>query len=116
MRKIACILGMVCVLTATSAFADAIKDRMKARKPSIVSMKRAEAVGESHGGYLVDLGSAKASVLKAENDDRYTVYVKIAKSQGSSPEQVGKRRAKSIAKSAKPGTWLQAASGEWYKK
>jgi uncharacterized protein YdbL (DUF1318 family) len=54
--------------------------------------------------------------VAAENNDRETVYAAIAKQQGTTAELVGKRRALQIANRAKPGQWVQDASGNWLQK
>ena len=54
--------------------------------------------------------------VDAENADRETVYLGISKQVGSTPLDVGKRRAAKIAEVASPGHWLQHPDGHWYQK
>ncbi len=108
------------LIAGASAFAgsDKIKTRMKERLPVITTLKAEGVVGENNKGYLEVIGAnkGKAGVITAENSDRKQVYTAIAKQQGTSVDLVGKRRAKQIAKKAKPGQWIQDQSGKWYQK
>jgi uncharacterized protein YdbL (DUF1318 family) len=108
------------LIGGVSAFAgsDNIKARMKERLPVIIALKSEGVIGENNKGYLEFIGGkqAKKDVIHAENSDRKQVYTAIAKQQGTSVELVGKRRAKQIAKKAKPGQWIQDHRGKWYKK
>ena len=108
------------LITGASAFAgsDKIKARMKERLPVITALKAEGVIGENNKGYLEVIGGKKAKkdVINAENSDRKQVYTAIAKQQGTSVDLVGKRRAKQIAKKAKPGQWIQDQSGKWYQK
>ena len=99
------------------AFGQDIKARIKARQPTLLELKAAGIIGENSAGYLEFRGSKKnEDVVKAENSDRRKVYTAIGKKTGSTAEVVGQRRALKIAELAKPGDWLQNASGKWYKK
>ena len=108
------------LITGVSAFAgsDKIKARMKERLPVITALKADGVVGENNKGYLELMGETreKSGVITAENRDRKEVYTAIAKQQGTSVDLVGKRRAKQIARKAKPGQWIQNQSGKWYQK
>jgi uncharacterized protein YdbL (DUF1318 family) len=110
----------IILITGASAFAgsDKIKARMKERLPVIAGLKSEGVIGENNKGYLEFIGGnqAKKNVINAENSDRKQVYTAIAKQQGTSVDLVGKRRAKQIAKKAKPGQWIQDQSGKWYQK
>jgi len=110
----------IILITGASAFAgsDKIKARMKERLPVITALKAEGVIGENNKGYLEVIGGKKAKkdVINAENSDRKQVYTAIAKQQGTSVDLVGKRRAKQIAKKAKPGQWIQDQSGKWYQK
>jgi uncharacterized protein YdbL (DUF1318 family) len=55
-------------------------------------------------------------VVIAENNDRQMVYEKIAKSENTTVEKVGRRRSIQLRELAKPGDWLQDNSGNWYRK
>ena len=74
-------------------------------------------VGESNRGFLELLGAAPdGGVVSAENSDREQVYAEIARQTGTSPDAVGRARARKIAENSRPGVWLQRESGEWYRK
>lgn len=110
------ILGIL--VTNAYSSSKAIKQRMIERLPVIKSLKDQGLVGENNKGYLEFVGQKKdkADVIKAENNDRKLVYGAIAKQQGTTVEVVGKHRAIQIANKARPGEWLQDATGKWYKK
>ena len=114
------LLLSVILITGASAFAgsEKIKARMKDRLPVITALKANGVVGENNKGYLEVIGAnkGKAGLINAENSDRKQVYTAIAKQQGTSVDLVGKRRAKQIAKKAKPGQWIQDQRGNWYQK
>ena len=114
------LLLSVLLITGASAFAGSaeIKARMKERLPVINALKAEGVIGENNKGYLEVIGGnqAKKDVITAENSDRKQVYTPIAKQQGTSVDLVGKRRAKQIAKKAKPGQWIQDQSNKWYQK
>ncbi len=95
-----------------------VKARMNQRLGDIDHLKASGAIGENLRGYLEvrDGGSSAASVVSAENADRETVYAAIAKQTGSSPETVGRARARQIAAGSASGVWLQHENGSWYKK
>lgn len=103
---------------AGQAWAQGIKERMRARLPVIVSLKANGAVGENNQGYLTVLDQSidKKDLITAENKDRQRIYAAIAKKQGTTPKLVGQRRAMQIAKKADPGTMVQDAKGNWRKK
>lgn len=97
---------------------DAVKARMVERQPSLDALRKEGFVGENNRGYTeVRKVSGNASeVSSAENRDRELVYADIARRAGSTPEQVGRARARQIAGSSAAGVWLQRESGEWYQK
>ena len=113
-------LGIVtCFIFFSSyAFASGEKDRMLNRLPVINQLKTQNIVGENNKGYLSFVGNKRVNtdVIDAENIDRRTVYMDIAKKNGISLEVVEKRRVLQISKKAKPGTWLQRENGSWYRK
>ena len=114
------LLLSVILITGASAFAgsEKIKARMKDRLPVINALKAEGIIGENNKGYLEFIGGnkAKEDVVNAENNDRKKVYSAIAKQQGTAFDLVGERRAKQIAKKAKPGQWIQDQSGKWHQK
>ncbi|MBT8367663.1 MAG: YdbL family protein [Deltaproteobacteria bacterium] len=110
------ILGIL--ITNAYSSSKEIKQRMIQRLPAIKALTDKGLVGENNEGYLEFIGKKqeKADVIKAENEDRKSVYSAIAKQQGTTVEVVGKHRAVQIANKADPGDWLQDANGKWYQK
>lgn len=100
------------------AFGQGIKERIKARQPIILALKAEGIIGENFAGYLEFRGSKKKNedVVNAENVDRRKVYTNIAKKTGTTATVVGQRRAQKLVELARPGDWLQNASGKWYRK
>lgn len=95
----------------------AVKARMEQRLAQVEALKLRGSVGETNRGYLEARGSgADASLISAENTDRAAVYAALAKQTGSSPDQVGRARARQIAQRARAGEWIQDERGEWRKK
>jgi uncharacterized protein len=111
---------MVGLIAYANAFAgaDTIKQRMRERRPDITALKNDGVIGENNKGFLQFMGEkhSRQDVVEGENADRKQVYQAIAKQQGSTEAAVGARRAMKIAQTAKPGGWLQNASGTWYQK
>ncbi len=101
-----------------AAHSASIKERMKARIPTIVALKNKGVIGENAQGFLEFRGKAhpQEEVIVAENADRKKVYVLIAKKQNVSPELVGQRRAQQIMEKGKKGHWFQGENGQWLKK
>ena len=113
------VLIFASLLSVTAqASSNEIKARMRARVPEIGALKAQGIVGENNKGFLefVDGKKAKAGMIQAENNDRRAVYSAIARQQNTTPDLVGKRRAKQIGVKARPGSWLQDSGGRWYKK
>lgn len=100
------------------AGADGIKSRMKERLPVIENLKSKGIIGENNRGYLSFVGNKREqeAVVKAENQDRKTVYKALAKRAKVPAVEMEKLRAKNIAAKADPGDWLQDAAGNWYQK
>jgi len=100
------------------SWAGGIKERMKQRLPVITSLKAQGFVGETNQGYLgfVSGTHANADVVDAENKDRKTIYMHIARQEKVSVGLVQKRRAQALAERAKPGHYVQNKSGSWVKK
>lgn len=96
-----------------------LKERFLQRKPKIDALKNQGKVGENNAGKLeprAELTPKESRLIHAENTDRQTAYVKIARKLNVPPVEVGKRRAVKIAQLAKPGHWLQNPRGQWYRK
>ncbi len=105
-------------LTTTQAVGASVKERMKARIPTINKLKDGGAIGENNQGYLQYRGKKQPekSTVDDENSDRKKVYSAIAKKQGATVKLVGQRRAKQIAEITKPGHSYQTSDGKWHKK
>ena len=96
----------------------AVKARVEQRMPQVDALKAKGVVGENNRGFLeVRGGSADAgAVVAAENKDREALYAAVAKQTGSSVENVGKKRAASLAQNSVPGVWVQDEAGNWKQK
>ena len=118
--KLTLLLIGISLLSSPSVWANQIAKRMKARIPAIAQLKAKGAVGENNKGFLEfkinKPTQEEADLIAAENKDRSKVYGAIAKQQGTTVENVGKRRAAQIEKKASPGEWVQNAEGKWYRK
>lgn len=112
------IILSIILLSATVAFSQGIKERMKERLPDIVELKNNDIIGENDLGYLEFVGNKKEKedIVKAENNDRKKVYEAIARKQKATADIVGKRRAQQIAEKSNPGNWLKGENGKWYQK
>lgn len=115
---IASLLFAVPAMVGHAEDLSAIKARMDQRLNQLDQLKAGGAIGENNRGFVEvrDGGGDAASLVAAENSDRQAVYAAIAAKAGSSPEQVGRARARQIAAGSAPGVWLQDESGTWYKK
>jgi uncharacterized protein len=99
--------------------ASELQRRMAERLPQLDELRARQVVGENNRGYVEVRGEAETGVQRLvaeENGDREAVYELIAHETGSSPETVGRARARQIAAQSRPGVWLQDASGRWYRK
>lgn len=97
----------------------AVKQRMAHRLAAVDGLKDRGVAGENNRGFLearAALSGAENEIVAAENADRSTVYAALARQTGSTPDQVGRARARQIAQTSKPGVWLQDEGGRWYKK
>jgi hypothetical protein len=97
----------------------AIKQRLAQRMPAIDALKERGVVGENNRGFLEARGALSAEntkVMSAQNADRSAAYGALAQQTGSSPDQVGRARAKKIAEKSNAGVWLQDEGGRWYRK
>jgi uncharacterized protein len=110
----------LCLLTASvlAESASAIRSRMEQRLLALDKLKAEEVIGENNRGFVEVRGdAAKAgSLVSEENRDRETVYAIIAKETGSSPDAVGRARAKQISANSRPGVWVQNEAGKWVRK
>lgn len=116
------ILFLILSIFIVSSFISAanIKERMIKRKPIINNLKNKEILGENNLGFIVfripAQNKKQKNIVNGENNDRRTIYVKIAKKNNANPKDVGKLRARNIARSAPKGHWLQNPKGKWYRK
>ena len=120
MKARLCTLFTALCLLAAPLLAESTADirrRMEQRLAAIDDLKARAIVGESNRGFLELRGAAPdGGVVSAENSDREQVYAEIARQTGTSPDAVGRARARKIAENSRPGVWLQRESGEWYRK
>lgn len=99
MKRIAGLVLSVVVGFACLAQADAKDDaraRRKERRAQIVELVQAGQAQEGDNGYLVakpDLSPEKASLVKAENEDRRIGYTAIAQANGKTVEEIGRQAA-----------------------
>jgi len=116
------VLFIIFSILLVSSFISAvsIKERMIKRKPGIDALKNQEILGENNLGFLVFRIPAQTNkqktIVNRENQDRNIIYAKIAKKNNVNPKDVGKLRARNIARSAPKGHWLQNPKGKWYRK
>ena len=114
-----CLLALIAgpAVTGSAEDVNAVRQRLAQRLPQIDEMKSRGVVGENNRGFLeAREGGADAALIAAENKDRETAYATLAEQTKTSPDQVGRARARQIAQSSRPGVWLQDVSGEWKKK
>lgn len=107
------------LLALAAEDAATINRRMAERLPALDALKERLVVGENNRGFVEargPLSGSEGDIVAAENSDRGAVYALIARSQSTSAEAVGRARARQIADRSKPGLWLQAADGTWYRK
>jgi len=122
MKTRLCFLLAALFLLAMPAFAQnaaELRSRMAQRLPGIDDLKARGAIGEDNRGFLAVRDEQNASapaVVFSENADRTAVYTLIAKETGSTPDAVGKARAKQIAAASRAGVWVQDEGGAWKKK
>lgn len=100
-------LLVVSIGAVSVAQADTIsnaRERRKERKEKIEKIVKAGEANEGKDGFLAPkegLDSTKTALVKAENDDRKTGYEAIAKANGKSVEEVGKKAAEIMRAGAK---------------
>ena len=114
------VLAAVAVAPMTLRAQDAaVKARIEQRLGAVNALKDRGVAGENNRGFLEVRGNAAAGDQKTisdENADRRSVYAAIAKQTGATPDAVGSKRAAQLAGLAKPGHWIQDASGAWKQK
>lgn len=99
-----------------------------ARVGELTRFKSSGAVGENNQALLEarDLQqlpladrAAAQKLIKAENDDRETMFKEIAAATGADPSTIPQIRttyAETLRQKAKAGEWIQQPGGEWVKK
>jgi uncharacterized protein YdbL (DUF1318 family) len=98
---------------------NAVKARIEQRLGTVNALKDRGVAGENNRGFLEARGEASGDdqkVIAEENSDRRAVYAGIAAQTGSNGDAVGRKRAQQIASIARPGHWIQDASGGWKQK
>ena len=93
-----------------------LRSRMEQRIGQIDTLKTQGIVGENNKGFLEVRSGSDQGVSATENADRAAVYAALAKKTGSTPEMVGRARAKQIAAGSAKGVWVQAEGGTWAQK
>jgi len=81
--------------------------------------RAAGTVGERYDGYAVVRGAASsdvAALVDKVNAERRAVYAQRAQAEQVPPDAIGKIYAAEILKSAPPGTWFLAETGQWTRK
>lgn len=92
--------------------------RIQARQAELATLKEKGAVGENNRGF-VEVREAVPGVddiVGGENADRGRIYAVLARQTGSTPEAVGRARARQIAAHSRPGVWVQDEAGRWSRK
>lgn len=95
----------ILLLPAAPALADKLDD-----------LRAAGVVGERFDGFLElrDPGAADAKAfVERVNAKRRKIYVKRAKENKATAEQVGQIYAKEIMEDAPKGTWFKRKNGKW---
>ncbi len=104
---------------AASAQEPGLKQRLEQRLPAVDDLRRRQVVGETNTGLLEVRGPAtpdEQALVAAENSDRAAVYRAIAQRSETTPETVGKARAKQIAAASARGVLVQDENGTWAEK
>ncbi|WP_169560995.1 YdbL family protein [Sneathiella chinensis] len=79
-------------------------------------LRKSGAVGEAYDGYTRARDGSAKGFVDTVNKQRRGIYVKRAKSEGVSPDQVGRVYALEIFKKAPKGTWFLGENGKWTQK
>ena len=80
------------------------------------NLRASGAVGEAYDGFARARDSSAQGFVKSVNEQRRQIYVKRAKSEGVSVEQVGRVYAAQILQKAPKGTWFLGENGKWTQK
>ena len=105
-----------------------IIETLKKRYPKLLPFYQKGALGEGRNGYLarrpmkgLSLKEKRDAQLlqKQENEDRRTLYTKIAEANGIDDEfvdEIGVTFSNEWQEKSKPGWWIQGKDGKWKKK
>ncbi len=93
------------LILPSPAVADALND-----------MRASGALGEAFDGFARARKKSAKDFVAEVNAKRRKIYVKRAKAQGVSVDQVGRVYAGQIAKKAPVGTWFLSEDGDWTRK
>ena len=99
------IIASLPFLASMPAWADQLDD-----------LRASGAVGEAFDGFTRARDGSANEFVAGLNDRRRAIYVKRAKSEGVSVEQVGRVYAVEIFKKAPGGTWFLSEDGKWSQK
>ncbi|MEX2215700.1 MAG: DUF1318 domain-containing protein [Phycisphaeraceae bacterium] len=114
--------GATALMSTTAARADEKSDlqaRFKERFARLSQLRGDGTVGETWEGWVKSLKEAApeiAALIEAENTDRAKLCAIIAKEIGATPEEVGRRNALRIFRSAEPNHYLMTDNGKWVQK
>ncbi|MEH6405594.1 MAG: DUF1318 domain-containing protein [Sneathiella sp.] len=92
-------------MSAAPAFADKLD-----------TLRASGVLGEAFDGFTRAKEKSAKAVSTDINAKRRKIYIKRAKAQKVSVEQVGQVYAAQIAKKAPSGTWLLSKNGSWHQK
>ncbi|MCF8467692.1 MAG: YdbL family protein [Sneathiella sp.] len=92
-------------LTASPARADQLND-----------LRASGAVGEAFDGFARARDASAKGFVDGVNEKRRQIYVKRAKSENVSVDQVGRVYAAQILQKAPKGTWFLGEDGKWTQK
>jgi len=100
-----------------SAELQKIKDRMKARRPALIELRKAGVIGEGNTGLAVLLKPTADEMQKAlveiENADRTAVYADVAKQTNTTIAEAGRARQIRLMEILAEGTQFQQPDGTW---
>jgi hypothetical protein len=98
--------SLICAsLPSSFAWADQLND-----------LRVSGAVGEAFDGFARARDSSANAFVEDVNEKRRQIYVKRAKSEGVSVDQVGRVYAAQIVQKAPKGTWFLGEDGKWAQK
>jgi uncharacterized protein YdbL (DUF1318 family) len=106
-------------LLSTAARGDELSDlqaRFKERYPKLLELRNAGTLGETWEGWVEavkETTAETAALVAMENADRKKLYAIIGGKQGVNPDEVGRRNAIRIFKSAEPEHYLTLKEGKW---